>query len=529
MPSPTKSAPPELPPADLKNQSPPAAPRRKVIIALVVIPIVLCCGVALYPRLSPFSEKSVSQNLSEAGDSVVTFRSFHQTYFPHPGSILEGVEFRRGPDHAEFITIEKLTIQGSYAGVLSRHVPRITAAGVHVSIPPFGSKDSFQFRPSKTVVDQIVTHEAIVEFPSAAPEKQPVRFDVHEAVFNNAHWGSALQYQLKFHNPNPPGEISVAGKFGPLSIDHPEDAPLSGEYTFEHADLEVYGGIGGLLASQGKFEGVLNHVNVAGTTDTPDFNLRASTHSVHLQTQFDGYVDAMRGDTFLNRVEGHFNRTTLIAKGSIAGRQGSKGKFTMLEFTAPKGRIEDLLDLFVTSPRAPMSGPVALNARVEIPPGHQPFLKKINLQGTFGIDDGSFSQAKTQKDVDELSAGARGESPNQEDPETVMSNLHGQVALSGGVATFSDLSFGIPGAHARMNGSYDLIGHKIDLHGKMWVDTKISKTTTGFKSLLLKIMDPIFKKKRKGEVVPVHILGTYEKPQFGLDLGAQDNQKATAK
>jgi hypothetical protein len=38
------------------------------------------------------------------------------------------------------------------------------------------------------------------------------------------------------------------------------------------------------------------------------------------------------------------------------------------------------------------------------------------------------------------------------------------------------------------------------------------------KSFLLKAIDPIFKKKRKGEVVPVHIAGTYRHPQFGLDL-----------
>ena len=60
----------------------------------------------------------------------------------------------------------------------------------------------------------------------------------------------------------------------------------------------------------------------------------------------------------------------------------------------------------------------------------------------------------------------------------------------------------------------------------MRVDTKISKTTTGVKSLFLKMMDPFFKKKKKGEVVPVHISGTYHHPQFGLDL---DQDKSPAK
>ena len=112
-----------------------------------------------------------------------------------------------------------------------------------------------------------------------------------------------------------------------------------------------------------------------------------------------------------------------------------------------------------------------------------------------------------------------------EDAETVLTDLKGQVVLERGIAKFSDLSFGIPGAQARMHGTYNLLNHKIDLHGRMRVDTKISKTNTGVKSLLLKVMDPIFKKKKKGEVVPVHIGGTYEHPQFGLDLTDQTAQK----
>ena len=151
----------------------------------------------------------------------------------------------------------------------------------------------------------------------------------------------------------------------------------------------------------------------------------------------------------------------------------------------------------------------------------------MKLDGHFGIDEGSFSHPKTQKDVNELSAGARGQ--KKEDPETVMTNLTGQVLLQRGVANFSDLSFQIPGAHARVHGTYNLINHKIDLHGPMQVDTSISKTTTGFKSLLLKVMDPFFKKKKKGEVVPVHIMGTYEKPGFGLDLNSQPAPKAAPK
>ena len=168
-----------------------------------------------------------------------------------------------------------------------------------------------------------------------------------------------------------------------------------------------------------------------------------------------------------------------------------------------------------------------MDAHAEIPPGDEPFLEKLKLRGTFGIDNGRFLKPETQKDVNKLSAGARGE--KLDDPETVVTDLQGQVESLSGVARFSSLTFQVPGANARLNGTYSLVNHKINLHGRMRVDTKISKTTTGMKSLLLKMMDPIFRKKKVGEVVAVHIQGTYEKPDFGLDLKDQSGQRPPSK
>jgi hypothetical protein len=104
-------------------------------------------------------------------------------------------------------------------------------------------------------------------------------------------------------------------------------------------------------------------------------------------------------------------------------------------------------------------------------------------------------------------------------------DLAGQVALEDHAARFSDLSFGVPGAVSRLHGTYNLISHKIDLRGQLKVNTKISNTTSGAKAILLKMMGPFFKKKRKGEVLPVRISGTYEHPSFGLDLYDGDAQK----
>jgi hypothetical protein len=496
--------------------------RKTLLIIAIVAAAVLCVAAVLCAKYWPFSEKAVQEDLAEAADSSVTIRSYHPTYFPSPGCILEGIEFRHGTNQFRLITIDKLIIEGSFSGILRQHVPRITAVGARVFIPPFGANTKFHSQHSDLVVDELVANGTKVEFTSGDEPKHPLLFDVHEALLRSVRWGSPIRYQLRFHNPDPPGEISTEGDFGPWADGHPQDTPMSGAYSFEHADLGVYGGIAGILSSTGKFDGAFQHINVSGTTDTPNFVVTSGGHQHNLTTRFDAYVDATRGDTFLNRVEARVGRTTLIAQGSIAGAPGKKGKVADLRFTSRHGRIEDLLGLFVTANRSPMSGDMSLVARAQVGRGDQPFLERVRLDGKFGIDEGAF-KPETQKDVNALSAGARGE--NKDDPETVLTDLKGTVTLSGGVAYFHDLEFGVPGAKASLHDTYNILNHRINLHGEMKVDTKISKTSSGAKALLLKIMDPLFRKKKKGEIVPVHILGTYEKPQFGLDLANNGKKK----
>ena len=501
----------------------------RLLLLVAILFCVLVCGLALaWSRWWPFRESAVIQDLSEAGDSHVTVRSFRETYFP-PGCVLEGVVFHRGPvDSQPLITIERLVIRGTYLGVLSQHVGRITAEGMHVLIPAFGTAQAFHTTPSKITVDEIVANGAAVEFASRDSSREPFRFDIHEASFNNVGSNGPLNYRLKLHNPKPPGEVSAEGKFGVWNNPEPGETPISGKYKFDQADLGVFEGIAGKLSSTGEFSGKLAHIDISGSTDTPDFEVKSGKHPVQLTTKFNAYVDATNGDTFLKHVDADFWKTHIVAEGSIAKSPEGKGKTALIELRSGKARIEDLLRLFVKANRAPMSGSVTLQAHAEIPPGQQRFLKKVKLHGAFGISGGTFSPS-TQQNVDKLSAGARGEKEkDQVDPETVLTDLKGQVNLLAGTASFSDLSFGVPGATARMHGTYNVISHKVDLRGQMKVDTKISNTTSGGKAFLLKMMEPFFKKKRKGEIVPVRISGTYEHPSFGLDLKDEKAQKVPA-
>src|SRR5262249_55665474 len=134
------------------------------------------------------------------------------------------------------------------------------------------------------------------------------------------------------------------------------------------------------------------------------------------------------------RVEAHWSHTTVIAEGSVAGSLNEHGKFGKFWISSASSRIEDILGLFVTTARSPMSGKLIFRTTAEIPPTDQPFLKKVGMSGRFGIDSGSFSSQNTQGSIDKLSAGARGQ--NKEDPETVLTDLAGDFDLSRGTARF---------------------------------------------------------------------------------------------
>ena len=80
-----------------------------------------------------------------------------------------------------------------------------------------------------------------------------------------------------------------------------------------------------------------------------------------------------------------------------------------------------------------------------------------------------------------------------------------------------DVMFDVPGASAKLNGTYKLITHQVDLSGYMHLESELSKTTTGVKSVLLKVMEPFMKKGHHNEsVIAIKIGGTYENPTYAV-------------
>jgi hypothetical protein len=100
----------------------------------------------------------------------------------------------------------------------------------------------------------------------------------------------------------------------------------------------------------------------------------------------------------------------------------------------------------------------------------------------------------------------------------VPSDLQGAFTLRDGMLSFSSLHFVIPGTHADMAGQCSLDGDTFDFHGTLKLDAKLSQMTTGWKSILLKPIDPFFQKHGAGAEVPFKITGTRDEPHFSLDF-----------
>jgi hypothetical protein len=498
----------------------------KAVVVLVSIAIAVVAAVALVllTMYWPFTRQAVIKSLQNASSSTVEIAHFHGTYFPFPGCVAEEVTFRRSsdPNAPPLMTVGKLTIQGSYPGLVTRHVSQIRAENLHIIIAASGSAQNSP-SPSNSTIDELIANGATLEFTRSSGNP-PLIFAIHQSTLRNIGTRRRLSFQVKLSNPEPPGEITASGRFGPWKTGDAGQTPVSGDYTFQNADLGMFHGIAGMLSSQGKFLGTLEHIGVQGSTDTPDFEVTSSGHSVKLETQFEAFVNAENGDVMLQQVNSNFNKTTVVSNGGVVGTPDHEGKTATVDLQVSNGRIQDILRLFVTSDEAPMSGAVSLRAHVMIPPGAKPFLKKLELLSDFGVDTGSF-KPKTQQHVNQLSAASRGES--DDNSATVLSDLKGHVVLRDGTATFSNLSFGVPGASAEMHGTYNLLTNGIDLHGILTMDSDLSKMEHGVKSLLLKTMNPLFTKKSGGSVVPFKVTGTYKNPSFGLDVVGNKENKAS--
>jgi hypothetical protein len=525
--------------------------RRKRMWEWIGIITFICLAIAAgmvrfaIARAEPILRARVIETLANRFNSRVELESFHV-------SVVKGVEVSGGglklfgkedpnayaPGIQPLISLQEFRFQTALRSLFRSpmHVDTVYVKGLELNIPPRQHRAEMTSMSSKTgkmtiYVDRFVCEDTKLVINTLNPGKPPLEFAIATLKMKDIGSGQPLQFNATLINPKPVGDIQSNGLFGPWQQDSPRDTPVQGDYSFTHADLGTIKGIAGTLSSTGQYTGTLGNIVVSGWTDTPDFQVATSGHPVPLHTEFHAIVDGTTGDTYLRPVKATFLHTSFTASGSVIRVSTAPGHDIELNVVVDRARIEDLLKLGVRTTPPVMTGAVQMATRLSLAPGEASVADRLRLSGTFHVPDGHFTNQKVQSKLNSLSLRSRGKAKQARDnpDEDVPVDLQGAFTLNEGLLSFSFLHFLVPGTHVDMTGHYTLDGQEFDFRGKARLDAKVSQMTTGWKSILLKPVDPFFSKDGAGTEVPVRITGTESEPHFGLDFGHKEERENIGK
>lgn len=386
-------------------------------------------------------------------------------------------------------------------------------------------------------IEGVECNDAHLTVETSKPGRLPLEFAIAHLRLTGVGSGGAMGFQAELTNPRPVGTIHTKGTFGPWLVADPGESPITGDYRFEHADLSNFKGIAGILSSTGHYQGTLRDLIVDGQTDTPDFRLTHFGTAMHLQTGFHAKVDGTNGDTWLEPVEATLGHSHFWAQGQIvrvAAETDVKksphpgGHDIALNVNIDRGRIEDFLELASHSGSPMLSGGLTMKANLEIPPGPVSVEERLKLTGTFVLDDAQFTSAKIQARIGELSARGLGRPKDAKNGGAAQtrSAMNGNFQMQSGVVRLPALEYTVPGAVIDLKGNYAVESGTLNFVGTAKMQATVSAMVGGWKGLLLKPVDRYFQKDGAGTEVPIHISGTREDPQFGIDLNRMKGTSA---
>ena len=519
--------------ADRQAEAPPPAARKRrrkrgfwLIAATVALAGLTALSIALqFPLSSERLRRKVVAFLSDRLDSAVDLRTLTLKLLPRPHVEAENLAIylngRR--DIPPLISMEGIEVGADFVGLWRKHVGRLDVSGLRIQIAPKDKRpDSPDYSGSPAgrdwVVDEFVANNSSLTIYPRDASKPPRVWNMHELQLQRVGINQTMPFRSVLTNAVPPGEIETTGNFGPWNVEEPVDTPLNGDFTFENADLSVFKGISGTLAAKGQYGGALERIDVHGDTTTPDFTVTVAGHPVPLEARYHAIVDGTSGDTTLERIDAKFLQTVIAAKGGVLHVEGVKGRVVTLDVMMKPARLEDVMKLAIKAKTSPMTGALSVQTKLEIPPGDRDVVQKLKLNGNFAINDGLFTDPDIQKKIVELSRRGKGQTGDDKPTTQVASDFTGRFVLGNGVLSLPSVTFAVPGAAVELTGRYSLTAETIDFKGNLYLDAKISQTMTGWKSWLLKIVDPLFRKNGR-TLIPIKIQGTRTQPSFGLDTG----------
>jgi hypothetical protein len=496
--------------------------------ALLVIGglVIVAWGIRAVPQV----KERLLAALNERFESKVEMTSLDVSIVPRPRVAGTALTFRHKgrTDVPPLIRLESFAASANIAGLVRSpiHLHDVTLQGLEIQVPPGGlntGNDDREHvahaeRPSPILIDEIVSRSASLHILPRRTDRLPRVFEIHDLVMRDFGAAKGSPFQAGVTNPVPKGRVETTGTFGPWHADEPGLTPIRGSYTFAKADMNVIKGIGGTLSSVGSYGGLLQRIKVEGQTETPDFSIDLAGQPVPLNTRFTAVVDGTNGDTYLEKVEATLGESLILAVGSVVRAQDIKGRHVALDIEIDKARLEDLMRLAVKGERSPITGRVDMATKFLLPAGDADVIERLQLDGRFRLAEARFTNVDVQTKIATLSARGRGDEGGIPAGNSVVSNMGGRFVMKNARIAFSELTFGVPGAVVELKGAYDLRAETIDFTGYLLTDATLADMTSGIKSVLARLAQPLFRRPGGGSRLPIKISGPRAKPQFGLDV-----------
>lgn len=471
-------------------------------------------------------KRQVEWTMSEQLGMDVAIQGLSLVLLPRPSVRGTGLTLRTPsrPDMPPFITVDHFSVDVGLLSSIRGHVDTVHLGGLKIVVPPGDDRENLSTagpssngQASKIVIDHLDAHDSQLTILRRKPGHAPLVFAIHDLRVDDLGFDRAMPFSARVTNPVPKGLVESIGTIGPWRRGDPTGLPITGDYTFTQADLATIDGIAGMLSSKGTFDGRLTEILVKGNTTTPDFNLDLGGKPIPLSAAFTALVDATNGTTTLQQVDAMLFNTPLRVTGAIVNLEGDAGHDIRLNVEIADGRIEDILRLSIDSAEPLLTGDVRMRTTLTLPPGKTRVRNRLRLNGQFGLASATFTDGDVQAKLEELSRRSQGKNKEAE-LGRIMTNLGGRFTLAGGVLSLRELSFQVPGAAVRLQGSYAIEGEALNFDGQLRMQATVSKAIGGFKSIFIKPFDFIFRKEGMGAVVPIAITGTRAHPKMSVKL-----------
>ena len=493
---------------------------------LVAAVVAVTWGVRATPRVR---ERLIAA-LNERFETRIDLETLDVALMPRPRVAGSGFKFRKGgrTDVPPLISLGSFEASAGIMGLLRSpiHLKTVSLHELEIYVAPGGLRmgggdeehQAHAERPSPILIDRIESAAARLVIPSRKPGRLPRIFEINDLVMTDFGVTGGSPFSAGVLNPVPRGRVETTGSFGPWHADEPGLTPVSGSYTFTNADMDVIKGISGILSSVGEYRGRLERIEVDGQAEIPDFAIDLAAQPVPLSTRFTAIVDGTNGDTFLERVEATLGESKILAHGSVVRTEEVKGRHVTLDVEIDGARMEDLMRLAVKSAKPPLTGNVDIRTKFLLPAGEADVIDRLQLDGAFSIGQARFANVDVQKKIATLSLRGQGEETAVPDGQSVVSNMSGKFVMKDSRLTFTGLSFAVPGAVVQLDGTYEMRGETLNFTGYLLTEATLADMTSGIKSVIARLAQPLFSRKGGGSRLPIRISGPRAKPAFGLDV-----------